>query len=89
MMNPAYKDGQIFMHAEIDAIRNALRLITQEQLARCTLHIVRVKRPHNKSTLWRRALAKPCKGCERVIASFGIQDIKWTEDEHHETIFRH
>lgn len=80
MMHPAYRKDQTFLHAEIDAIRNALKVVSREQLARCELRIVRVKRPYNASTTWIHGLAKPCPGCERVIANFGITNINWTED---------
>ena len=81
MMGKGYRKDQLFMHAEVDAIRNALRLITPAQLAHCELHIVRVKRPHSGSKNWVHGLAKPCAGCARMIASFGIETVSWTEDE--------
>lgn len=81
MMGKGYRKDQLFMHAEIDAIRNALRLITPSQLSQCELHIVRVKRPQNGARTWVHGLAKPCPGCARVIASFGIDRVKWTEDQ--------
>ena len=80
MIHPAYRKDQTFLHAEVDAIRNALRTISQEQLARCELRIVRVKRPYNASKTWIHGLAKPCPGCARVIANFGIEKVRWTED---------
>lgn len=80
MMGPGYRDGQIFLHAEIDAIRNALRLINQQQLTRCELRIVRVKRPRKGSNAWIHGLARPCPGCTRAIAGFGINRVKWTVD---------
>jgi len=82
MMMPenGYREGQWYLHAEPDAIKNALKLITQEQLTKCDLYVVRVKRPNNKSTKWITGLAKPCPGCMRVIASFGIKNVLWTED---------
>lgn len=84
MMMPenGYREGQIYLHAETDAIKNALKLITQEQLSRCSLYVVRVKRPHIGSKQWVHGLAKPCPGCTRTIASFGISDIHWTQDNH-------
>ena len=81
MMGQGYRTDQLFMHAEVDAIRNALRLITPAQLAECDIHIVRVKRPHSGSKRWVHGLAKPCPGCARMIASFGISTVHWTQDE--------
>lgn len=83
MMMPenGYREGQIFLHAEPDAIKNALRLITLDQLTKCSLYIVRVKHPHPTSLEWVHGLAKPCPGCARTIASFGISDVQYTLDE--------
>jgi len=81
MNGEGYRSGQIFLHAEMDAIRNALRLITQEQLMKCDLYIVRVKRPYRRSKAWIHGLAKPCPGCQKAIANFGLKNIYWTEDQ--------
>ena len=80
MANGCYKEEQIFLHAEADAIRNSLRLITPEQLAKCEMYILRVKRPDVYSTRWVHALAKPCPGCRKLLAHFGIRKVHWTED---------
>lgn len=73
-------EESIFLHAEIDAIKNALRLITQEQLAKCDIYVVRVRRPHSTSKDWVEGLAKPCCGCRRAIESFNLKRVFWTED---------
>jgi tRNA(Arg) A34 adenosine deaminase TadA len=70
----------IYLHAEIDAIKNALKLITQSQLAKCDIYIVRVKHSYNVSGNWEEGLAKPCPGCRRAIESFGLKRVFWTED---------
>lgn len=80
MMSEGYREDQLFRHAEVDAILNALRLITAEQLKQCELRVVRVKRPYNASKTWVHGLAKPCKGCANVIQNFGITKVYWTED---------
>ena len=80
MLTEGYRNDQRFRHAEVDAIRNALRLVTAEQLKRCELHIVRVKRPHIASKAWVHGLAKPCEGCANVIENYGIKKVYWTED---------
>lgn len=87
MMTEGYRDDQRYRHAEVDAIRNALRLITAEQLKRCSLHIVRVKRPYIASKTWVHGLAKPCAGCTNVIENYGIERVFWTEDESKELDF--
>jgi len=81
MLGPGYRDGQVFMHAEVDAIRNALNFISTKQLSNCSLYIVRVKKPHIGASTWIHGLAKPCPGCAQTIASYGINTVYWTVDE--------
>lgn len=81
MLGNGYRTDQLYMHAEVDAIRNALRLVTPKQLKQCELHIVRVKRPHIASKRWVYGLAKPCSGCQNVIKRYGIETVVWTKDE--------
>lgn len=59
----------IYTHAEIDAIRNALR--RDEDLTRCTLYVARW-------TNQGQALAEPCDGCRAAIKAFGISQVSWT-----------
>jgi tRNA(Arg) A34 adenosine deaminase TadA len=87
MMSEGYRTDQRYRHAEVDAIRNALRLISPEQLKRCELHVVRVKRPYSASKGWVYGLAKPCTGCANVIENYGIEKVYWTEDESKELDF--
>lgn len=82
MLSPGYHREQIFMHAEVDAIRNALRLISQDQLAKSAIYIVRVKRTADLSG-WQFGMAKPCQGCCRMIASFGISSVWWSKNTEH------
>jgi len=79
MASPGYNQDQIYMHAEVDAIRNALRLISQDQLAKSAIYIVRVKRDRETHE-YTYGLAKPCRGCSRMIASFGINSVWWSKD---------
>lgn len=72
----------IYLHAEIDAIKNALRLVEPDQLTKCDMYIVRVKRKGERDRAWTHGLAKPCPGCRRAIESFGLRNVFWTEDEH-------
>lgn len=73
----------IHLHAEIDAIKNALKLITPSQLTKCDMYIVRVKRPESNSNTWVHGLAKPCKGCRRAIANFGLKNVYYTQEDQH------
>lgn len=70
----------IFLHSEIAAIKNALRELEVDDLSKCDLYITRVKRPNafTKKFVW--GLAKPCPGCERAIAEFGIRRVIYTCD---------
>ena len=71
----------IYLHAEVHAIKNALREIPVEDLPKCELYITRVKRPrsHSDGFIW--GLSKPCAGCQRAIAEFGIKRTIYTCDE--------
>jgi tRNA(Arg) A34 adenosine deaminase TadA len=64
----------IYPHAEIAAIKNALKLIDEEALESCTMYIARVKKDGSP------ALAKPCSGCQRALLQFGLENVEWTTD---------
>lgn len=74
-------EDSIYLHAEIHAIKNALREIVVEDLSKCDLYICRVKRPSQKSNKFIWGLSKPCCGCARAIAEFGIRNVVYTTDE--------
>jgi deoxycytidylate deaminase len=73
-------EESICLHAEIDAIKNALKIITVDQLSKCDMYIVRVKRPEPNSTQWTHGLAKPCEGCQRAIVNFDLRNVFYTVD---------
>lgn len=62
----------IHLHAEIDAIRNALRKHSVGAVAGSTLYAVRVLKDGTK------AAAKPCAGCLRAVSHFQIHDVMHT-----------
>lgn len=64
----------IYLHAEIDAIKNALKRVSANELAGSTLYIVRTKKNGSEG------LAKPCKGCMQAIESFGICEVIYTSN---------
>ena len=70
----------IFLHAEVAAIKNALREIDVDDFSKCDIYITRVKKdgPFTKKYIW--GLAKPCPGCERAIAEFGLKKTIYTCD---------
>jgi tRNA(Arg) A34 adenosine deaminase TadA len=68
----AADEWKIFLHAEIATIKNALRFLDQWQLKKSTLYICRVKHGGKWGN------SKPCSGCQRAIAEFGIKNVLYT-----------
>ena len=68
----------IFLHAEIHAIKNALREIRVDELQDTSLYICRVKQPNTYTDPFVWAMSKPCEGCERAILEFGIKEVIYT-----------
>jgi len=73
----AKNEHAIFLHAETDAIKNTLKRVSQDDVARSTLYIARAK-IHVETKKWMYGLAKPCPGCARAIATFDIQNVVYT-----------
>ena len=75
-------DRAICLHAEIDAIKNALKVLTVKELKYCDLYIMRVKKdkPRGKDIT---GLALPCEGCMRAIMTFDINNVFYSEDNYH------
>jgi deoxycytidylate deaminase len=71
-------EDSIYLHAETDAIKNALRRVNQEDLTKATLYIVRAK--YDENGHWAHGLSKPCSGCARAIAAFGIKNVVYTTE---------
>lgn len=69
----------IFIHAEIDAIKNALRKISVEDLSRCDIYIARSRYMPGDNKEMISGLAKPCLGCQRDIITFGFRNVFYTE----------
>lgn len=74
----ATNKDRVFLHAEIAAIKNALKFIDVNTLSKCKLLVCRASMKNNKLQ-W--AMAKPCRGCERAIITFGIKKVYFTVDE--------
>lgn len=74
----------IKLHAELDAIIRALKHITPDELRRATLYVCRVKQTISKKNIF--GIAKPCLGCARAIAAFGIKRVVYTNDDSTMTI---
>jgi len=70
----------IFLHAEINAIKNSLNHLDPEDLKKATLYIYRVKRPSGNSKQWVNGMSKPCMGCMGAIVEFGFKRVIYTTD---------
>lgn len=73
-------EHSIYLHAEIAAIKNCLRSFDVEDLRHMSLVICRVKW-HEDTATWGTGLAKPCSGCQRAIAEFGIKNVYYSTNE--------
>lgn len=63
----------IFLHAEVHALKNALKEHNLDRIRGAKMIIVRrTKKGYG--------LAKPCEGCMRAMAEFGIENIYYTSD---------
>lgn len=68
----------IFLHAEIDVIKNAIR--ETKDVEGGILYIARVKRtPDHKHWQW--GLSSPCRGCLMALDSFGISKVFYTTNQ--------
>ena len=70
----------VFFHAEVHAIKNSLRIIGVDDLAKCDLYIVRAKRENSSQKTWVTGLAKPCSGCQKCIEDFDLKNIYYSFD---------
>jgi tRNA(Arg) A34 adenosine deaminase TadA len=70
----------IYWHAETHAIYNALRREPISTLEKCSLYIVRLKKPFPKAKTWIPGMTKPCAGCASCIRAHGIEDVIYTTD---------
>jgi deoxycytidylate deaminase len=78
MGNGHYREGQVHLHAEADALVKASRVVKPRDFHECELWVMRVKRDGGN---WVEAMAKPCNGCMALAHEFGIKNIRWTGDE--------
>lgn len=69
----------IYLHAETDAIKNALKTMKVDNLEDCDLYVMRLKQA-SKTGPTITGLSKPCIGCMRAIVTFGIHKVYYTED---------
>ncbi len=74
-------DHAIHLHAEVNAIKNAIKRGGIDILKRSTLYVARVRNLNGSG--YERAIARPCTGCRRCITEFGIKDVVYTTNEGH------
>lgn len=66
----------VYFHAEVHAIKNALNVISVDELRRATIYIARMKYDDNGKQIY--GLSKPCDGCARCIEEFDLERIVYT-----------
>lgn len=74
----------IYLHAETDAIRLALKKYDAEIVSKSKLYVCRVKYADTNHTKIIRGLARPCEGCQRAIATFNIKHVCYSTDTGHD-----
>lgn len=67
-----------YLHAETDAIRNAMKVIDGRNLQDITLYVVRSRKIGGKNVLGN---AKPCTGCHSCIKWAGIKRVYYSTDD--------
>lgn len=79
MLNEGYREGQVFLHAEVDAIVKGIKTCGIERFPSCSLYVVRVKKLEPMGP-YVEAIAKPCEGCMNLIQYFEFKEVLWTKD---------
>jgi tRNA(Arg) A34 adenosine deaminase TadA len=69
----------IFLHSEVAAIKNSIRHLSERELNRSTLYVTRIKQDQFSRQMVP-GIARPCAGCARAIAEFGIARVVYTLD---------
>ena len=75
-----------YWHAETNAIYNALKRVQVDELTKASLYVVRVKKPAAGSRNWILGMAKPCRGCEFCIETFGLRRVIYSIDDGYEQL---
>jgi deoxycytidylate deaminase len=71
----AKHDLAIYQHAELSALINYLREEDIDDLRKCDIFVVRTKKNGDL------AMAKPCKGCQKALLTFGIKNIYYSDQQ--------
>lgn len=89
MLRFSRHEDAIYLHAETDAIKNALKEYDEEFLRRCKLYVLRVKKPQEYSRHYVTGMAKPCIGCQRALATFNIKECYFSLDSDTPGVFNY
>ena len=73
-------EESIYWHAETNAIHNALRVLSETELAKCTLYVARARYELNTPN-WTWGNSKPCQGCSKCIDKYNIKRVVYTTNE--------
>lgn len=74
-------DDAIFLHAEIDAIKNALRNHSISDLTKADMYVLRLRKVSTNDHTFIRASAKPCRGCSMAVKAYELRNVYYTNDE--------
>jgi deoxycytidylate deaminase len=75
----AKNEEAIYLHAETAAILKAKKKLSDKELSKSTLIVIRLKStPDRKNILF--GLAKPCSGCTKCISDHGIRKVIYTNN---------
>lgn len=73
-------EHKIYLHAEIDAIKNGMKLLTTKELEMSSLYITRIKYTDEKRSGITWGLAKPCAGCQNALSVYTPKNVFFTLD---------
>ena len=73
-------EWRVHIHAEVNAVKKALKQISIDEIKDSTLYVVRMKQnPFDKKFIW--GMARPCKSCQMCLAAFGISKVVYTTED--------
>lgn len=73
----AKHDKALFLHAEVDAIKQAIAMYGKKEISDCDIYIARTKKV---GKTYEYGLAKPCVGCMKLIHEVGFSNVIYTND---------
>jgi len=71
----------IFLHAEVSAIKNALKQISLKEFEKSTLYVCRVRYEDWTKQKIVFGLSRPCDGCIRCISTFNLRSVYYSLDD--------